>query len=154
MNAETVGQGYENRPGSREGGVGMGEPKGDGLSDFYVMSQTREKRISVEKKRLWRFYRQLTGSRGALARKLVDRAAVQLVMIEDLEAYVQKYGYTEEYQNGENQSGKKQSSEMQTYLTLSQRYNATIKQLDDMLPPAVGAVENDKLEEWQKNRGA
>jgi hypothetical protein len=104
------------------------------LSGFYQTSQNREARISDEKKRLWKFYRKLTGHRKALAEKLVDRAAAQLVMMEDLELYIQENGYTEEYQNGENQSGKKQSSEMQTYLTLSQRYNQTIKQLDDMLP--------------------
>lgn len=132
----------------------MSERNEDGLSDFFMKSQFRDKRISAEKKRLWKFYKELTGSRGALARKLVDRAAAQLVMIEDLEAYVQENGYTEEYQNGENQSGKKQSSEMQTYLTLSQRYNATIKQLDDMLPPTACATANDALEEWKKNRGA
>lgn len=111
-----------------------GEDLDDYEGDFDSQPKEREVRISKEKRRLWKFYKELIGHRRALAEKLVDRASAQLVMMEDLERYIQEHGYTEEYQNGENQSGKKQSSEMQTYLTLSQRYNQTIKQLDDMLP--------------------
>ena len=100
----------------------------------YADSAAREARISKEKKRLWQFYKKLSGHRKALAEKLVARASCQLVMIEDLELHIRENGYVEEYTNGANQRGKKQSSEMQVYVQLSRQYNQTLKQLDDMLP--------------------
>ena len=108
----------------------------------------RDDRILTEKKRLWEFYKKLSGHRRALAEKLIDRASNQLVMVEDLEEYVREHGYTEEYTNGKDQAGKKQSSEMQVYLQLSRQYNQTIKQLDDMLPADPVETKHDELAEF------
>lgn len=102
-------------------------------------------RINAEKRRLWRNYENMTEARRALAEKLVDRAASQLIMVEDLEEYIQENGYTEEYQNGATQTGKKQSSEMQVYIAVSRQYNQTIKQLDDMIKQEPQEVHESSL---------
>lgn len=113
-----------------------------------VKTSNKDGRINDEKKRLLKFYSKLSGHRKALSEKLVDRAANQLIMIEDLEEYIKNNGYVEEYTNGKDQSGKKQSSEMQVYIALSRQYNQTIKQLDDMLPVDPVETKHDSLAEF------
>lgn len=110
----------------------------------------QEKRISAEKRRLAKLYEELTGHRKELATKLIDRAANQLVMVEDLEQYLSEHGYTEEYQNGANQTGKKQSSEMQVYISVAKQYNQTIKQLDDMLDGQAPVSQNELIDFMQR----
>ena len=56
--------------------------------------------------------------------------------LEDLQEEVNTYGTTEEYQNGPNQSGFKQSAALQAYNATVKNYNATIKTLAGILQQA------------------
>ena len=66
--------------------------------------------------------------------KLIENAAFMAVSLTDLQRIINEKGYTEEYQNGENQFGTKKSSEVDIYNTMVKNFNATMKQLIDMLP--------------------
>jgi hypothetical protein len=52
----------------------------------------------------------------------------------ELRVIINDKGYTEEYQNGENQKGTKKCSEVEIYIQLSKNYMSIMKQLTDLLP--------------------
>ena len=54
----------------------------------------------------------------------------------NLQAKLEKDGWTSEYQNGQNQWGTKKSPEAETYIALSKNYAAVIKQLTELVPAA------------------
>lgn len=56
--------------------------------------------------------------------------------LDDLQAKLEKDGWTSEYQNGQNQWGTKKSPEAETYIALSKNYAAVIKQLTELVPAA------------------
>ncbi len=99
-------------------------------------------RIPNEYKRLRELYAGISGGRLKLVLKLISQAAFMSVTLADLADYISKNGCTEEYQNGENQRGKKKSSEVDVYNTMVKNYASVIKQLTELLP-RVGASEGD-----------
>lgn len=58
------------------------------------------------------------------------------VELDDLQAILEKEGWTSKYQNGQNQWGTKKSPEAETYIALSKNYAAIIKQLTELAPAA------------------
>ncbi len=102
-----------------------------------------DKRISDEYKRLRELYADITGARLRLVLKLIARAAFMSAELADLEDYISKHGCTEEYQNGENQKGKKKSSEVDVYNTMVKNFAMVIRQLTELLPKANVAGEDD-----------
>ena len=56
------------------------------------------------------------------------------VELTKLENYISIHGVSEEYQNGENQYGKKMSTEASAYNTMIKNYTSIIKQLCELLP--------------------
>ena len=56
------------------------------------------------------------------------------VELDDLQAMIEKDGWTSEYQNGQNQWGTKKSPEAETYIALSKNYVAIITQLTELVP--------------------
>lgn len=105
----------------------------------------REKRIQIEKRRLTKSYKSLTGHRQVLAESLIDRASQQRIMLEDLEGAIAVNGMVEDYNNGQHQSGRKQSAEMASYTSLTKQHLATTKQLDDLLKAEPDKPAEDKL---------
>ena len=67
---------------------------------------------------------------------LIDRAAFITVSLEDLEEELNETGWTEEYQNGENQFGVKKAAAAEVHISLTKNLNALIKQLLDIVPAA------------------
>lgn len=65
---------------------------------------------------------------------LIDQAAWFAAEIEKLQAHVSKYGVSEEYKNGANQTGKKPTPESQTLARYSGSYQAIMKQLIALTP--------------------
>ncbi len=97
-------------------------------------SMTKDDYIKAEIKRLKKIFANLTQDASAVAEKLIENAAFMAVSLTDLQRIINEKGYTEEYQNGENQFGTKKSSEVDIYNTMVKNFNATMKQLIDMLP--------------------
>jgi hypothetical protein len=72
----------------------------------------------------------------------------------ELREIINKKGYTEEYQNGANQSGTKKCSEVEIYIQLSKNYMSIIKQLTDLLPqkPNAETPQDDGFDDFTNGR--
>ena len=93
-------------------------------------------RIKKERDRLFDLFKGLDENKLTLCASLIDRAAFITVSLEDLEAELNEYGWTETYTNGRNQEGVKKSANAEAHISLTKNLNATIKQLLDLVPPA------------------
>ena len=111
--------------------------------------------IKCEIKRLKKIFSNLTQDAAEVAEKLIENAAFMAVSLNELQGLINLHGYTEEYQNGENQKGVKKSSEVDIYNTMIKNFNTTMKQLIDMLPdsPSGGNSRNAALD-YITGRGA
>lgn len=90
--------------------------------------------IKSENRRLTAIFKNLPEDSKKFARELIANAAFMAVTLRDLQEQIIILGYSEEYQNGENQSGLKKRPEVEIYNTMIKNFNATMKQLYDMLP--------------------
>ncbi len=82
----------------------------------------------------------------------ITQAAKMELYIERLNEALDKNGFVEEYQNGENQSGKKESTESRAYSTLMKNYNAIIRTLLACLPENAQPQAEDQLDLFLRNR--
>lgn len=96
---------------------------------------TKETRINEELERLNGFFIAIDGNQRAAVTPLIQNAAFMKVTLEDLQAAINADGATDEYQNGANQSGIKQSANLQAYNSLIKNYASVIKNLAQLLPP-------------------
>ena len=111
---------------------------------------TKEKRIRSEVLKLKRFYKDLPANKLFIAQRLIERAAFQRITLEDLEKEINETGVTEVYQNGEAQSGVKQSAAVQAYNAMYKNYQTTIRDLAAMVPEMKTA---SKLDAFMKANG-
>lgn len=86
----------------------------------------------------------LTGSKRELAEALADKAAFMEEQLGILQGILREKGWTEEYGNGGGQYGIKKASEGDIYNTLVRNFNATIKQLADLVAsaPVVDSIDD------------
>lgn len=96
---------------------------------------TKETRINEELERLNGFFISIDGNQRAAVTPLIQNAAFMKVTLEDLQATINADGTTDEYQNGANQYGVKQSATLQAYNSLIKNYANVIKNLAQLLPP-------------------
>ena len=96
---------------------------------------SKEKRISKELKRLTELFSEVDGNQRSIALPLLQNAAFMAVTLQDLQETILESGTTDIYTNGENQTGVKQSAELQAYNSLIKNYTAVIKSLSKLLPP-------------------
>lgn len=90
--------------------------------------------IRAEYKRLLDLYKKAPENKLNLAKKLIARAAFMGVTLDRLEKEIIQNGWEEEYQNGKNQSGKKQSASAALHVSMTKSYGTVIKQLNELLP--------------------
>jgi len=95
-----------------------------------------DKRIKKEYRELKKTFAGIDSNKMELVDRLIQRAAFMKIQMEDLEKSIDAEGWTEEYQNGANQTGVKKSSSAEVYLQLSKQYPTIIKQLTDLVPAA------------------
>ena len=104
---------------------------------------TKVEIIESEKEKLNGIYSKLEIKTKKSISSLVDEAAFMAASLYELREIINEKGYTEEYQNGENQRGTKKCSEVEIYIQLSKNYMSIIKQLTDLLPKEVINNENN-----------
>ena len=97
---------------------------------------TKTTRIKREKDRLLQIFKDLDENKLKTCSALIDRAAFIKISLEDLEDQLNKTGWIEPYQNGENQSGMKKAAAADVHISLTKNLNSIIKQLLDLVPPA------------------
>lgn len=102
-------------------------------------------RIQREKERLLYLFKDLETNKRKTCLALIDRAAFITVSLEDLEEQLNETGWTEYYQNGENQSGYKKAAAADCHISLTKNLNTIIKQLLDLVPPAQKASRLEAL---------
>ena len=111
----------------------------------------KEKRINEELKRISVFFEDVDKNQRAIVSPLLQNAAFMKVTLEDLQEAINENGVTEEYQNGANQRGIKQSATLQSYNALIKNYASVIKTLSQLLPPERKAALTP-WEAWQARR--
>lgn len=106
--------------------------------------KTKENRIKAEKKRLVALFAAADQNKLATVLPLIERAAFLTIHLEDLEEKLNEEGWTEEYRNGQNQSGQKKSANAEAHISLTKNLTAITKQLLELVPPE---QKKSKLEE-------
>jgi hypothetical protein len=105
------------------------------------------KRIKQEIGRLNKLFKDMDLKTRKAVHSLIENAAFMAISLEDLQAEINREGYTEKYQNGENQSGIKKSSKVEVYNAMVKNHMGVMKQLTDLLskpePGKSGGGKND-----------
>ena len=87
-----------------------------------------------------------------LASALYEKCIFQNAQLEALQKNINENGWTEAYQNGANQSGRKKTGEADSYLSLSKVFVTTVKQLNEIITSAGTTEEPDELMQFLKGR--
>ena len=95
----------------------------------------REKLLKKETNKLKKIFKPLLDDTSFnIAQGLINNAAFMYITLLSLQQDILIHGCTEEYQNGANQSGIKESSSIKVYNNMIRSYNTVIKNLIGLLP--------------------
>lgn len=97
---------------------------------------SRETRVRRERNRLKSIFKNIDPNKKKTIESLIDQAAFIRVSLQDLEEELNVNGWTETYQNGENQCGVKKAAAADVYNSLSKQELAVLKVLVDLTPAA------------------
>ena len=111
-----------------------------------------DERRKAEEEKIWTALSELSENKKKIVEKTVIDAAFKAVQLEDLHKVIQEEGVIEEYQNGQNQSGRKVSSNIQVYNALDKSYQSQIKILLDALPKEVAKEMDDGFDSFVLSR--
>lgn len=103
-----------------------------------------------EKSKLDKIIKNIPADKKKLVEGLIADASFMAEQLEHLRAYITENGWSETYQNGANQFGKKTSVEADMYVKVQKNYAAIIRQLTDYLP-ADKELSKDELLEFLNN---
>lgn len=87
-----------------------------------------------EKKKLEGIISNIPEDKKKLVEGLIADASFMAEQLETLRKHISENGWSEKYQNGANQFGKKTSVEAEMYVKVQKAYASIIKQLSDFLP--------------------
>lgn len=110
---------------------------------------TKDERLSKEQERLFSIFADLDENALQVAEGLINQACFMLVTLEDLQKAIAESGAVGTYQNGEHQSGTKQSAELQAYNQTLRSYNAVIGKLLKIVPHKPVKIETPQ-ERWER----
>lgn len=94
----------------------------------------KKERITAEIDRLSVLFDGIDENKKKLVRSMVEEVAFMTVTMQDLQEEIAENGTTDEYKNGANQYGRKQSAAALNFLQFSQKKTAAMKILLDQLP--------------------
>jgi len=103
-----------------------------------------------EKKKLDGIIKGIPEDKKKLVEGLIADASFMAEQLEVLRAYIAENGWSESYQNGANQFGKKTSVEADMYVKVQKNYSSIIRQLTDYLPDNKATEEDEKRKELLK----
>ena len=112
----------------------------------------KEELIKKEVAKLTRIFKSLSAGTKNSITNLINEAAFMSVSLAELRAIINKKGYIEEYQNGENQKGIKKAAEVDIYNSLIKHYMAIMKQLLDLLPKTEVVVAENIIAKFSSGR--
>ena len=86
-----------------------------------------------------------------LMQGLIADASFMAEQLEILRNHITVNGWSEQYKNGQNQYGKKESVEAAAYHKTLKLYTTVIKQLSDQIDKTIDNNTNDELLEFLRN---
>ena len=110
---------------------------------------TKDERLIKEQERLLSIFSNLDENELQVAEGLINQACFMLITLEDLQKAIAESGAVGTYQNGEHQSGTKQSAELQAYNQTLRSYNAVIGKLLKIVPHKPRKIETPQ-EKWER----
>ena len=113
------------------------------MANISKNQKERERKIAAEVERLMRIFSELDENKLNTLKPIIINAAFCSVSLEELERELVIKGFSEEYQNGENQKGRKKTVEADLHLSYSKTLQADVKILVESVPPA---AKKSKLE--------
>lgn len=99
-------------------------------------SSRKKARITSEVTRITKLFADIDENKKKLVRATIKDVAFLTVAMQDLREEMVVSGLIDEYKNGPDQYGKKQSTALQSYLQCSNKLTAAMKILNDQLPKA------------------
>lgn len=87
-----------------------------------------------ELRKLNRIIKNIPEDKKELVASLIADASFLAEQLEILRNHIMENGWSEQYQNGANQFGKKTSVEAEMYIKAQKTYQSIIRQLTDFLP--------------------
>ena len=104
----------------------------------------KNKRIKKEQNRLKKIYKNIEDNKKETVIGLIQRVAYLRVTLEDFEKDLDENGFVELFQQGEKQAPYERKRPVaDLYNTMNTSYQKGIKQLTDLLPKEVKALEDD-----------
>lgn len=117
------------------------------------MARLKEKTIIKRRKEnLMKIFSDIDGDKMTLVEPSIEQTAKMEQYIMRLSEQLDEVGFIEEYQNGENQKGKKESTESKAYSTMVKNYNAIIRTLLSCLPETDQKQAEDEVLDYLKRR--
>lgn len=108
------------------------------------MDDTLNARQKKEMARLKKLYKNLPKDTLEISKKLIERAVYMLISLEDMEAQIEADGLVVTMPQGAYDI-KRAHPLLQPYNAMVKNYNATIKQLNDLLPSTDAEVAGQAL---------
>lgn len=105
----------------------------ENLAAKFAKDLPDDKEIRNEFKRIWRLFEGAPEKQLKLAGKEIARAAFLAITIDRLEKDIVANNYEEEYQNGQNQRGKKKTAAADLHVSYTKNFLAVMKQLHTVL---------------------
>lgn len=116
-----------------------------------MRKKSKDNRIKEEFERIKIFFEKVPTNKKEVVRPLLQNASFMKVTLEDLQELINKEGVVDQYQNGANQSGLKQSASLQSYNALVKNYASVIKSLCSLLPKEEAEQGSSKLGEFLRS---
>lgn len=105
----------------------------ENLAAKFAKDLPDDKEIRAEFKRIWKLFEGAPEQQLKLAGKEISRAAFLAITIDRLERDITENGYEEDYQNGQNQKGKKKTAAADLHVSYTKNFLAVMKQLHTVL---------------------
>jgi len=97
---------------------------------------TKEQRVDKEYRRIKSVLRDLDANKKKTVDSLMRNAAFMSICLVELQEEINEKGFTEEYKNGKEQWGTKQSEAVKTHIAMTRNHAAIMKILADLTPAA------------------
>ena len=113
------------------------------------------KEETIRKRRLKEFaeiFQDIPENKSRLVNRMMTMAVDMEAHLLNLEKELQDIGFTETYQNGENQYGTKESTVSRSYSTMVKNYTGVIRTLLSCLPEEKQKPAEDNLGDFLRSR--
>lgn len=106
-------------------------------------NKSKDSKLTKKINKLRKVFKEINPNIQAVTEDLIEEASFMAVLLEDLREHIRIHGIKEEYKNGANQYGYKQSVEAKQYNELIGKYRAIINQLTTLVCKELNTEEDD-----------